>query len=56
MTTLRMDIDETPFPHALAQLLTVYRKKVPIEQLIDDLEIAKDALHEESAVQVRQVP
>ena len=54
MKTLRIDIDETPFPHALAQLLAVYQKQIPIEQLIDELEIARDALHKETAMQARQ--
>ena len=32
MKTLRIDIDETPFPHALAQLIAIYEKQMPIVQ------------------------
>jgi len=54
MKTLRIDIDETPFPHALAQLIAIYEKQMPIVQLIEEVEIAQDALREELAIQALQ--
>ena len=54
MKTLRIDSDETPFPHALAQLIAIYEKQMPIVQLIEEVEIAQDALREELAIQALQ--